>query len=220
MKMRSLPLAILPLCLLAGQARAQSDSAEARLRDELRQTTLQLRQEQDENAELRARQQTLEQQLGQQQNAAPAKAPPPSDAALLVRLRGEAAAQAAQAEAARQQAAELQKSLAQWQEGYQKAVDAARGRDADARKFEALYHDLDGREQTCEQKNAELYDIGNELLDHYKNKGMWEALKDDEPFTRIHRVQLEQAAQGYHARLLDQKVQPAAATDSAKQVSP
>jgi chromosome segregation ATPase len=210
---------VLPICLLAGNAWAQSDSAETRLRDELRQTTLQLRQEQDTNAELRARQQALEQQLSQQQSAAPARAPAPAaDAAQLARLRGEAQAQAAQADALRQQVADLQKTLAQWQEGYQKAADMFHSRDAEARKFEAQYHDTDTREQACEKKNAELYQIGSELLDRYKNKGFWDALKDDEPFTRIHRVQLEQAAQDYHARLVDQKIEPAA--DSAKQVAP
>jgi chromosome segregation ATPase len=221
MNMRRAAAVLLLPCLLATPAWAQSESAEARLRDELRQTTLQLRQEQDTNAELRARQQTLEQQLAQLQQAAPTpKAAAPADAAELARLRSQAAAQGVQAESLRQQVAALQQTLAQWQQGYQKAADAARGRDAEARKYEAQYHDLDSREQACEQKNAELVRIGNELLERYKDKGFWDALKDDEPFTRIHRVQLEQAAQGYHARILDQKVDPAAAADPARQGSP
>lgn len=221
MSMRTLRAAVLPLCLLAVRASAQSDSAEARLRDELRQTTLQLRQEQDANAELRAHQQALEQQLARLEQAAPLSSPiPAADAAQLARLRSQAAAQDARAEALRQQVAGLQKTLAQWQEGYQKAADTARGRDADARKFEALDHELDRREQACEQKNAELFRIGNELLDRYKNKGVWDALKDDEPFTRIHRVELEKVAQDYHARVLDQKVEPEAEPGPAGKVEP
>lgn len=202
------------LCLLTQGAQAQSDSAEDRTRDALRQTTLQLRQAQDENADLRAKLQAQEQQLAQlMQNAAAAKAPAPMNAAELAKLRQSLEAQSADAAALRQQLDDAQKTLAQWQQGYQQAADLARSRDAEAKKYESLYHDTDTREQSCEQKNAELLNLGNELLDRYKNKGVWESLGDDEPFTRIHRVRLEKLAQDYHARLLDQKAASPAGSD-------
>ncbi|MDE0855123.1 MAG: hypothetical protein OSA97_11950 [Nevskia sp.] len=203
-------LAAVP-CLLTSGAQAQAISAEDRTRDALRQTTLQLRQVQDENADLRAKLQAQEQRLAQlTQNATAVKAPAPVDASELIKLRRSLEAQSADAAALRQQLDDAQKALSQWQQGYQQAADLARGRDAEAKKYETLYHDTDARAQSCEQKNAELFKLGNELLDRYKNKGVWESLGDDEPFTRIHRVQLEKLAQDYHARLLDQKAEPPA----------
>ncbi len=204
---RHFPGLCVVVCALAfgagsSAALAQSASPEERLRDALRQTTLQLRQAQDENAELRAKQQALE-----QQQAAPKPQAPAADAAQLVNARRALEAKTAAAATLQQQLDDAQKALGEWQKARQEAVDLARKRDADATRFQGLYEQIQARALSCEQKNAQLYSLGNELLDRYKNKGVWDAMKDDEPFTRIHRVNLEKLAQDYHDKLLDQKVQ-------------
>ncbi len=189
---------------LPAQARAD-DAAEQRLRDALRQTTLQLRQLQDQNAELQTKQQALEQQLA----AAPKQASA-AEAGQAAGLRRSLAGKSAEADALRQQLDEARKSLAEWQQARQQAVDFARKRDADATRYQSQFEDSEGHLHSCEQKNAALYALGSELLERYKNKGMWEAAKNDEPFLQLHRVRLEELAQGYHDKLVDQKVVPKA----------
>jgi len=196
------------LGLACGTAQAQAD-AEQRLRDALRQTTLQLRQLQDENAELRAKQQAAEQQLAAKPKATAADAQ-------LAGARRALEAKTAAAATLQQQLDDAQKALAEWQQARQQAVDLARKRDADATRYQALYEQDEARAHSCEQKNAQLYTLGNELLEHYRNKGLWDTLRDDEPFTGVHRVQLEKLAQDYHDKLLDQQVQPATAQGEVK----
>lgn len=49
----------------------------------------------------------------------------------------------------------------------------------------------------CYGNNKKLYDINQEILGKYQNKGFWDALKQKEPFTSIERVNVENLVQDY-----------------------
>ncbi|MGH8446576.1 MAG: hypothetical protein ACREVL_14985, partial [Solimonas sp.] len=74
-------LAVAGLALAAGAAHAQGSDAEKRLRDLLRQTALELRDQQGQNAELRSQLAELQARLAARQPEKPAAAPPSDGAA-------------------------------------------------------------------------------------------------------------------------------------------
>ncbi len=191
-------------------ALAESRDIERQLRDQLRQTTLDLRGAQDENAQLKAKLQS------QPAPAAPVvveKAPAAVDAAP---LRHSLQAEKARSDQLQQQLDALQKEQQAWREGYQKAATVAKDRDTAAQKYQALYEEAAGSAKSCDDKNAQLVDISEQLLQRYRDKGMWQALRSDEPLTGIPAVQLEQFAQEYHARIVDLKAAPATAPSSGE----
>ena len=133
--------AALLCCAWAASAQAQS-AAEARLRDQLRATTTELRQAQDENSELKVKLQNLPQQASA---AAPPSAPAPAeDLARVHSLEAELRDDGAKSAALQRQLDETQKVLQQWQQSYAQLLALAKTRDADAKKFEAQYQDADG----------------------------------------------------------------------------
>jgi DNA repair exonuclease SbcCD ATPase subunit len=195
------------MTLAAGGAHAQSSVAEERLRDQLRQTTLQLRDAQDSIADLKAQLEKADNQL-EAQHAAPAAAPPKPDTAENAALRTAVEERNQRIIDVQQRLEDSQKLLGQWQQAYQQAAALARARDADAKKFEARYAEASTRGETCARDNAELVNISRQLLDRYKKKGVWSALLDEEPVTQIHRIRLEALAQDYHADIEDHVAPP------------
>ena len=190
-------------------AMAQSRDIERQLRDQLRQTTLDLRGAQDENAQLKARLQS--QPPPPPPAAAPVAAEKARSASEAAPLRSALQAEKARSDLLQQQLDALQKEQQAWHEGYQKAIAAAKDRDAAAQKYQALYQEAAAGAKSCDDRNAQLVDISEQLLQRYRDKGMWQALRADEPLTGIPRVQLEQFAQEYHARIVDLKAAPATA---------
>lgn len=201
-KPTSLARRLLLAAALLTSAVAQAQNAESALRDQLRKTILELRQLQDENADLKARLAAA----GPAAPAAPApeKKPEEGDA----RLRGELGAAEAKSKSLQQQLDKATQVLGQWQQVYDQAVALARARDAEAKRFEGLYHQVDDHVNACDRKNTILVNIGEELIERYKKKDTWDALKDGEPLTGIHHVKLERLAQEYHARIVDATSNP------------
>ena len=63
----------------------------------------------------------------------------------------------------------------------------------------------------CAQKNVQLAGVANEALDRYEKKGCFGALAQAEPFTRLKRVEVENAVEDYRQQVESLKV-PAAAS--------
>lgn len=196
-------LAAVALC--CAEAGAQSPSTETRLRDQLREATLQLRQAQDENASLRARQQQLEASVA----AASKPAVDHSGA-----LRGQLKERDAVIAGLQEQLTEAQEQLVR---AGQKASTQLKQQVDDSEKLRAQAQQLQtalqaGQESTrsCELKNAQLVIIAGELLQHYQNKGVWTAVSNAEPLTQIERVQLETLAQDYHIKIKERTLAPPA----------
>jgi chromosome segregation ATPase len=59
---------------------------------------------------------------------------------------------------------------------------------------------------SCEESNANLCIIGEELVKAYKNKGVKDALLEKEPLTQIKKVELEQLAQKYKENIEQLKI--------------
>lgn len=193
--------AVLVILTLAsmGSARADDNGPEARLRAALKTATARIRELEDQNAQLQAKQAAAERdRLEFTQKAAAAD-----------KELGELRKQEEADKAALEQAAAAQKqqgeSIAKWQASYNQAAEAARTRDADAKNLTSAVGRLRPQLQSCEAKNAELYKIGEEVLDLYNNADIFD-LASREPVTKLKRVELENAMQGYEDKMRDNQI--------------
>lgn len=59
---------------------------------------------------------------------------------------------------------------------------------------------------SCEESNANLCIIGEELVQAYRNKGVKDALLEKEPLTQIKKVEMEKLAQKYREEIEQQKI--------------
>lgn len=187
-------------CAIAGIAGALAQSDEdpqARLRAALREATVRVRQLEDENATLQAKQAEFERdRLALTQKATESEKG-------LQALRGRAASD----QAALQRATEDQKtSLAKWEAAYKEAATTAQARDADAKRMEAALVALREQNRLAEEKNAKLYQLGQELLDLYQNKKVLDVLGAGEPVTKLKRVEYENIVQDYDDKLRDSRI--------------
>ena len=62
----------------------------------------------------------------------------------------------------------------------------------------------------CEDKNDKLFAYGQEILARYQHKGVWAALKQQEPVLGLNRVDVENVVQEYRLKMADEKLKPAA----------
>jgi chromosome segregation ATPase len=197
-------------------AAREGDGAESRLRAALRQAITRLRELEDQNANLEAKQAQAErerQALTEKLDAAQKEL----DA---LRQRSDADKAALQRSAAKLESTET--SLAKWQEAYNQAADVARSRDADAKRLDAEIKGLEAEakrrdaalvqtretKRACEAKNAELFKLGNQVLDLYDKKGLWDAIAAGEPVTQLKRVEYENMMQDYEDKLRDNQIVP------------
>jgi chromosome segregation ATPase len=204
----SSPLVIVRLIMTLGVAAATASGAaradastEARLRDALRATTAQLHALEEEQARwqaaeaaLKGRVESLEVQLAAARRA-PAK---PRDCGDAERRAAETTRRVGEQEEALQK---LGQSLAQCQSA---AQDSTRERAAAL----AQTKDTKGRLDAAEAKNARLYRIGKEIIDWLSSIGPVSAIAASEPFLGLKRVEIENAAQDYEDKLMEQRVKP------------
>ena len=199
-EMRRAVAAALALLVLAGAARADSDNGpEARLRAALKTATARIRELEDQNAQLQAKQAAAERdRLEFTQKAAAADKE-------LDELRKQGAAD----KAALDQAAATERSqgasIAKLQDVYGKTSEALSARDSDAKRLDAVVAKLRPQLKSCEDKNAQLYKIGEEVLDLYDKEDIFD-LASREPITKIKRVEIENAMQGYEDKMRDNKI--------------
>ncbi|MFZ4593017.1 MAG: hypothetical protein ACOYOF_02085 [Verrucomicrobiaceae bacterium] len=107
-----------------------------------------------------------------------------------------------------QEIARLTESLSKWKTGYEKAVDFAKSTESKRASFESQNILLQRKVEDRETKNRELFKVGSEILERYKNFGLGSALTAREPFTGIARVKLQTLVQDYADKLEDQTVKP------------
>jgi len=201
-------LAVLLLVTATGPAWAD-EAAETRLRDALRQATIQVRTLEDSQAALQAKQSDLEKERDalRQQVEALSKGPKGGDPEA-ARAQGEAMAAEfnRRLAAENEQAVHLNETLEKWKAAYNQAAEVARAKEAERAKLAAEREGMDKRATSCEAKNVELFKVGNEILDHLKDVDVAEAMAAHEPFFGIKKVELQNLAQDYQDKLLDQRV--------------
>jgi len=179
------------------------DDAEARLRTALRSATVELRQLQDQNATLLAKQaQDAREKLELTQKLAAAEQESDTLRQQIKadeELRPKLAAATSAAEAERANIAKLQAA-------YQELGNAARTRDAEATQLDTTLVDTRKRLLDCQDKNGELYTLGLQALDLYDKKGFFSTLATSEPATGLMRVKLENLVQDMADKMQDNKV--------------
>jgi predicted nucleic acid-binding Zn-ribbon protein len=190
--------------LLTASVRAEDAAADplARMRDALRNTILQLRSAQNDNATLQA----AKDESDKANQALQAKV-----AALTKQTKDDADALAeAKLEAGRQevQIATYEKNLVEWKAQYQKLGGLATKTEQERARLAGQNILLQRRVDDLENKNIELYKTGSEILKRYRDFGLGTALLAREPFVGVTKVKLENLVQGYGDALLDHKDKP------------
>jgi colicin import membrane protein len=191
------PLAAAIVVMLAsGAVQAQNQSMEERLRAQLRITTTQLQQAQNELAAFKG------------------GAAAPSTPADIEKVKKDLSNSQAAERKAREQLsgvkqqnqAALDKAnaqIAQYRSAYDELLKLARASEAERQRLA-----MDSSSQTkavsqCEAKNAQLYAVGQEILHAYETVDMGTVMAARQPFAAQSRVKLDQIAQQYGDKLYD-----------------
>lgn len=206
------PLACsLAAVLACGAALAQTPPAqgmEERLRAQLRITTSQLQQAQNELAQLKSG----------AAPAVPAAAAPAGEVAELKKALARAEAQlgaerqgraqategSQQAQAQAQAATERATAqVAQFRNAYDELLKMARASEAERQRLAAETQLQRTAVTQCEAKNTQLYAVGQEILRAYETVDLGSVLASRQPFAAQSRVKYEQIAQQYGDKLYE-----------------
>ncbi|MBB1603754.1 hypothetical protein A9977_27345 [Variovorax sp. UMC13] len=206
------PLACsLAAALACGAALAQTTPAqgmEERLRAQLRITTSQLQQAQNELAQLKSG----------AAPAAPVAAAPAGEVAELKKALARAEAQLGAERQGRAQATEGSQQVkaqaqaaterataqvAQFRNAYDELLKMARASEAERQRLAAETHLQRTAVTQCEAKNTQLYAVGQEILRAYETVDLGSVLASRQPFAAQSRVKYEQIAQQYGDKLYE-----------------
>ncbi len=210
----SIVIASLALALAApAQEASPVEAALKKMRESLRSTMLQLQTAQAESAALKVAQAELEEKnkkLAAEIESEKKKAQQAAKEASADRLESEKTIIELNSQvAAKTKDVAAQKDvLAKWKDAYGKAVVIARDKENERAKITSKFIEAERKLADRERRNAELFKVGNEILDRYKKFSLGHALAAREPFTGITRVKLENLAQDYDNKLRDQKWKP------------
>jgi len=182
----------------------QANSPEARLRDALRNTLMQLRKVTTDRDNLQGQVDDLKTQvdtLTKQAADLTKKAISAQDAdnKTITVLKGQVSDQEGSI-------ASLQHQLDQWKDAQRKAVAVANQTEAKRAKLADLSIHLQRIVDDQKRKNNEMYKIGMEILVRYEKFGLGEALTAKEPFVGITRTKFETLVQDYEDKLTDQTI--------------
>jgi chromosome segregation ATPase len=183
-----------------------ADSGEARLRESLRGSMLQLRNAQTDLANAQAAQaaqadeiKSLKEQLAlvKKNNVEDRVAAEKKSEELKIKLTEQAG-----------EVARYKEASEQWKTEYDKVTAAAQSTEA---KRAQLFSDgvtLERQVADLRAKNAALYRVGKEILGRYEKLGLGEQFLAREPFIGRTRVALENLIQDYDDKLVDQRAKP------------
>lgn len=100
----------------------------------------------------------------------------------------------------------LTESLGKWKLGYAKLADYAKATEGKRAELASKIILLDRRIADQQVKNAEMYRLGNEVLDRYAQFGLGTAISAREPFVGITKVKFQNLVQDYQNKLTDQTI--------------
>lgn len=178
---------------------------EAKLRESLRGSMLQLRNTEAERARLDAELQALKVQSERQIKELAAKLGESlkradEDKALAEKTIAD---QGKKLEAEQARTAAFAASLEKWKASYYQITDIARAKEAERLRLLDKSLRLEHTVADRERSNLELYKTGQEILDRYENFAFGKALLAREPFTGLAKVRLEEQVQDYKDQLTD-----------------
>lgn len=191
---------------------ASAQSIEDKLRTQLRSTTQELRQLQDTQAQLQAGKTAAEQQRDK------ALADLKQAQADLAAAKGKSSAEVAAGralDAEKAKHAQDSSQLTKYRSAYEDLLALSRSHDAQRTEAQTQLKTVDAHLQTCEAKNAQLYQVGQDVLNAYEHVGLGSFLSSREPFAQGARVKYDEIAQRYGDQLYAGKFDPAAKAAAA-----
>ncbi|QJE97908.1 phage major capsid protein [Luteolibacter luteus] len=212
MKALFLTALLLPLA-----ASAQDDGEAARLRDALKNLTLQLRSAQGETATAQAaaiaaeqKAKTLEAKVAdlEKRNAALAKESN-DDKAVSEKTIASLNNRLAERE---KRLVDYIAALDKWKAAYLTAADAAKKNEAKGEQLSGEVTVLKRTVADRERKNIALFNVSNEILDRYEGFALGKSLAAKEPFIGNARVRVENEVQGYRDKIIDNRLSAPGAT--------
>jgi chromosome segregation ATPase len=204
----------LPLCAADAPA---AGAADARLRDTLRNTLLQLRTAEAERATAQAAQAEAEEK--NKQLAAKLVEDAKAAAAEKEALEKTGADLHAKLTASEAQAADLKTQLEKWKADNQKITAIAQKTESARAKLASEKIVLERQVADQKTKNLALFKTGIEILARFEKFSFGEALASREPFIGTTRVKLQTFIQDSHDQLEDQRIKsgkPAPADSGAR----
>lgn len=204
---------LLLLLALAAPVLAQQDPAaeNAKLREALRATAVQLRTAQADLANAQAttaaadaKNKTLEQQLAKSGESLAAQTKRASEDKVasektIASLNNKVAERD-------KRIAEYTDALGKWKAAYQQAANTAQAKENERATAATQAATLKNTLADRERKNIALFNTANEILDRYRDHALGKAILAKEPFTQTTRVKIETLVQGYHDRILDNRI--------------
>jgi hypothetical protein len=190
----------------AAMAADQPSPAEAKMREALRNTMLQLRTAETERANLQAAQAEQEakyQALTAQVGALTKQSA--DDKAKADKTNAEQLDKLAKQDG---EIVQLKESLEKWKAAHAKVTEVANARESARAAFEAKSIVLERRVADQQRKNDAMYQLGTEVLKRYERFGLGDALTAREPFIGITRVKFENLIQDYSDKLTDLRIKP------------
>ncbi|WP_043585838.1 hypothetical protein [Geminisphaera colitermitum] len=216
----SLLKSILVLAVAGSAAFAQQETtpSEARLREALRATTLQLRTSENERISLQtAHDGLLKDKAGLQTQvkSLAQKAAEEQDAS-----RKNIAALEKRLAALEAEKKTLTETVAKWESANREATELARTTEAERARLALRLTDTERLLADREAKNVALFKAGSEILNRLESFGLGDAIKAREPFVGKKRVELQLLVQGYGDQLLDGRVKPGSAASRSAELQP
>jgi chromosome segregation ATPase len=207
MRSSSLVAVIFALAVLTRPAAAHAQSSgESRLREALRTTAAQLRALEEERDKWQGAEAALKQEVESlRKELAAAKRAPPS-------RKGECASAQAQAEELGRRLAQQTEAAGQLTQSLNRCQAAAQASDASARTKEQERSELTSeltalkeRLAASEVKNERMFRAGKEMLDWLVKEGFAREVSRADSLLGMRRAALENAAQDYEDKLLEQR---------------
>lgn len=110
----------------------------------------------------------------------------------------------------------LTESLGKWKLGYAKLAEYGKATEGKRAELASKIILLDRRIADQQVKNAEMYRLGNEVLDRYAQFGLGTAISSREPFVGITKVKFQNLVQDYQNKLTDQTIRHEASAEVKK----
>lgn len=186
------------------QQRPQNQSMEERLRAQLRTTTTQLQEAQNELAALKAGKSSVP--PGAAAAGADADGLKKELAAAKAQLAAERRTQEKNGESRQQAQAALEKAnalSAQYRHAYDELLKLARASETERQQLSNGSKTQQLAVTQCEAKNAQLYAVGQEILQAYETMDITTIMGARQPFAAQSRVKYEQIAQQYGDKLYE-----------------
>lgn len=197
MKKSIFTIAIASAVVMADLSVARADSETDKLREALRQATLQTRQLEDQRAGLQAKVADADKRI--------AEAKAQTDAAKAEVRQVEKQHREAVDEFNRR-LSERDETLEKWKSAYEEAATVARDKDAARAKFEGEASAYKASNQGCVAKNTQMLKAGHELLKRYQSVTIGDTIVAHEPMLGLRRVEIQNTIQDSKDKILDQKV--------------